>query len=67
MSMEYIRKTYKVPAKRGGEIRYTGNKSGPVLMKIIGSKGQYLKCRIIDGFYGGIEILLHPTWEIEYL
>lgn len=67
MSIGYIRKTYNVPAKRGGKLRYSGDKATPVLMEIIGTKGPYLKCRIADGFNAGLETLLHPTWEIEYI
>jgi hypothetical protein len=67
MSMQSIRQYYSVPAKRGGRLRYSGNKSATTLMEIIGSKDQYLRCRIIDGPNAGLQTLLHPTWEIEYL
>ena len=67
MSMEYIRKTYGVPAKRGGIIKYTGSKNEVVLMEIIGTKGHYLRCKMCKGVNSGLKTLLHPAWEIEYL
>ncbi len=65
MSMEYIRKTYNVPAKRGAEIMFRKcEHETPIRGKIVGSKGQYL--RVI--FRGNLGIkTLHPTWMIEYL
>ena len=63
--MEYIRKTYDVPAKRGMEITFQKciheKKSRGI---IVGSNGQYLRVR----FRGNLGIFtLHPTWMIEYL
>jgi hypothetical protein len=58
MSMEYIRKTYNIPAKRGKRIRFHGHDG-----VITGSLGCRLRAR-----FGGISTaLLHPTWDIEYL
>jgi len=58
MSIEYIRKTYNVPAKIGGRIEY---KSRPGT--IVGACSGYLKI-ILDG---ETEInSYHPTWEMEY-
>lgn len=59
MSMQYIRRTYGVPAKRGGRVTYKG-KPG----MITGSSGQYLRIRI-DGQKATRRY--HPTWEIVYL
>jgi len=57
--MEYIRKYYGVPAKRGGRIKFKG-KPGT----IVGSDRSYLRIR----FDGEKAIYTyHPTWEIEYL
>lgn len=66
MSMEYIRKTYKVPAKRGGRVRYTGDHNGKVARcgTIKSAIGGYLKI-LIDG--EKTARTFHPTWEIEYL
>lgn len=63
MSMDYIRKTYNVPAKRGGRVEYTHPK--PARMgTIIGADGARLRIRL-DGekFVGRY----HPTWELRYL
>ena len=65
MSMDYIRRTCGVLAKRGGRVRFSGNIGRtPLEGRIVGSAGGYLKV-LFDG-----EIqrrLLHPTWEVEYL
>lgn len=59
MSMEYIRKTYGVPAKRGARIRY--NPPGDTQFgTIVGSSGAYLKIRI-DG--DKVALRWHPTTE----
>lgn len=64
MSMEYIRRTYGVPAKRGNKVAF--NPTGYVrsIGVIIGSRGQYLRVRW-DG--DGATHTLHPTWRVEYL
>ena len=58
MSMEYIRKTYNVPAKRGGRIRFQGRDG-----IIVGTRDARLRAH----FDGIGTVALHPTWEIEYL
>ena len=60
MSMAYIRKTYSVPAQRGGRIRYEGQLSGV----IVGSSGAHLRVRFP---MLGKTAILHPTWRVEYL
>lgn len=63
MSMDYIRKTYGVPAKRGARIVYTGDISAR-LATIIGSRAARIKVRFDDSpIYGE----LHPTWNVQYL
>lgn len=57
MSLEYIRKTYGVPAKRGGRIRYDGK-----IGVIASAPGAYLRVS-----FGGKIRTLHPTWCVEYL
>ena len=63
MSMEYIRRTYGVPARRGALIEHNPdgiNFTG----RIVGSKGAYLRVRMD----GATRIwTLHPTWRVEYL
>ncbi len=58
MSMEYIRKTYDVPAKRGAMVLYKGK---PGI--ITGSRGAHLRIKLDGDTKSGI---YHPTWEIEY-
>ncbi|UYT54105.1 hypothetical protein OHI65_06920 [Brucella sp. MAB-22] len=61
--MSWIRKTYRVPAKRGGRVKYTGGKQ-PQYGTIVDANGQYLVIRL-DG--EAHELSYHPTWEITYL
>lgn len=60
MSMEYIRKFYDVPAKRGMAVRFMGNRTG----KIVWSDGAYLRIK-----FSGCKIAknYHPTYTLEYL
>lgn len=66
MSMEYIRKHYGVPAKRGGRVRYTpdGNRYLAHEGVIVGSRGAYLRVRMGAEKNAGT---YHPTWDMEYL
>ena len=57
MSMEWIRRNYHVPAKRGGRVRFFGVE-GTIIKAT-----HYLYVRMDDGR----RILLHPTWKVEYL
>lgn len=57
--MEYIRLKYRVPAKRGARIKYSG-----IPGKITGSDGGYLLIKL-DGEKKSKRF--HPTWNIEYL
>ena len=67
MSMEYIRKRYGVPAKRGGRVRYTGNPDGKPVDGTITASAQgngHLFVRL-DG--NKHSYCFHPTWKLEYL
>ncbi len=64
MTMAYIRDAYRVPAKRGGRVEYTGDRSGPRLGTIIGTCSARLKIRL-DGETGAG--CYHPTWKLRYL
>lgn len=64
MSMEYIRSYYRVPAKRGGRVEYTGDKSNVRQGVITGSRGARLLIRFNDD---NCTYVFHPTWEIRYL
>lgn len=63
MSMEYIRKAYDVPAKRGGRVEYTGEGT-PEHGTITGADGHYLRVRMDGTKYAGN---YHPTWRMAYL
>lgn len=58
MSMDYIRRHYKVPARRGLRVKFQG-KPGV----ITGSSGAYLRIRLNGERRVG---RYHPTWEIDY-
>jgi hypothetical protein len=62
VSMQYIRDTYGVPAKRGAKVRYTGD-GGTRVGTIVASDGAYIRVRFPQA---GI-VSLHPTWKVEYL
>lgn len=64
MSLEYIRRTYKVPAKRGARVRYQGGQSEAMEGGITGSRNAYLRIRF-DGHKRSLQC--HPTWNMEYL
>lgn len=57
MSMEWIRRNYGVPAKRGGRVRFFG------MLGTITSASHHLRVHLDDGR----RVLLHPTWRVEYL
>ncbi len=57
--MDYIRRYYNVPAKRGSRVRFKGK-----LGTITGSRYAYLRIRLDSEKSSR---LYHPTWEIEYL
>jgi len=61
--MDYIRRTYRVPAKRGGRVKYTG-KGRDELGTIAGAAGAHLSIRL-DGVKHTLPF--HPTWKLEYL
>lgn len=59
--MAYIRRTYGVPAKRGGRVRfdYASYGEGRILSAVDG--------RLRVQFEGGESGILHPTWQVTYL
>ncbi|OIN06140.1 hypothetical protein BFS86_19750 [Shewanella algae] len=67
MSMEWVRKYYSVPAKRGGRIKYTGGWNDPS-KSIFGTIRSASNGRLniqLDG--ENYTSQFHPTWEITYL
>lgn len=63
MSLEYIRKTYGVPAERGGRVEYTGGAEA-IEGTITGADGAHVLIRL-DGRKRALPF--HPTWELRYL
>ena len=61
--LEYIRKTYAVPAKRGGRVRFTGG-IVPQEGTITRASGPHIMIHF-DGEKNSWP--MHPTWEITYL
>lgn len=57
--IEYIRKYYDVPAKKGVQIRFESDDYG----RIIGTDGPHLKARMNSGRVA----YFHPTYHLEYL
>lgn len=64
MSAAYVREHYRVPAKRGARIRFSGLDNTPRNGTIVAFKGQYLRVRFDDS---NVILTLHPTWKVEYL
>jgi hypothetical protein len=62
MSMDYIRRAYKVPAKRGMTVTIVGD-GARIQARIVGSRGQYLRLWIPGGKRSH---LYHPTDALEY-
>jgi hypothetical protein len=69
MSLEYIRRTYHVPAKRGGIIVYGASDGESIKARITGARGHQLRARMerTDGTFNRRSALFHPTWHITYL
>jgi hypothetical protein len=65
MSMEAVRRAYKVPAKRGGRILYDGD-GRPQIGTIMSASGTYLKV-YFEGEPRLRRHTLHPTWHVKYL
>jgi hypothetical protein len=63
MSIDWIRKSYQVPAKVGGRVEYTGGKT-PCFGTITGARGGHLRIKL-DGDFSSNPY--HPTWELRYL
>jgi hypothetical protein len=68
MSMDYIRKTYGVPAKRGSAVLYSPPNEKPRRGRILGADGTYLRVQL-EARPGMVQkpTVHHPTWHLEYL
>lgn len=66
MTMAYIRKSYLVPAKRGGRVEYTGEgPDKPELGTITSARGARLMIRLDKS--PRFPLPFHPTWRLRYL
>ena len=63
MSMDHIRRTYGVPAKRGARVQFTDAVKA-VQGTIVGSRGQYIRVRWDET---GFIHTMHPTWMMVYI
>lgn len=66
MSMDYIRRTYGVPARRGGRVRVEAYPGVRGMGTITSAPGAHLRIRF-DGDAKTHHAPFHPTWNIEYL
>jgi hypothetical protein len=64
MSLEYIRSAYNVPARRGGKITFTPCAGICKQGFVVAARGKYIRVRFADMRR---TVLLHPTWQVEYL
>ena len=68
MSLDYIRRAYGVPAKRGVRVRYTDEQGARWNGRITSALGSRLRVLVDDrvpGYRG--RLILHPTYRVEYL
>ena len=64
MSVDYIRRYYGVPARRGVRVTWWGCMTERKLHgTIVGARGQYLRIRFDDEARART---LHPTWLLAY-
>lgn len=59
MTMEYIRRTYGVPAKRGGKVKFNGTPG-----VITSARGAYLRVLLNEVKHPAI---CHPRYCMEYI
>ena len=68
MTLEYIRRAYEVPARRGGRVRYTNGQGVVLNCTIKSAKGSHLIVAVDDKANGQRNRMkLHPTWQVEYV
>lgn len=65
--LEYIRRTYQVPAYRGALVRY-GSSCGTLVLRIRSAKSGRLYCSPNDANpRDRRRMVLHPTWHMHYI
>ena len=62
--MEYIRKTYGVPAKRGATVKFTTITGSVWIGKIRSALNGQLRVQFAGMNYVST---MHPVWNLEYL
>jgi hypothetical protein len=68
MSLEYIRNYYGVPAKRGARIRYTDGRGVARTGRITAARSARILVLLDEpGPDYPARVVLHPTWQVEYL
>ena len=63
MSMEYIRRAYGVPAKRGARVEFCWPEGSSRPGTIVGSRGARLRIRLDGDNYVGN---YHPLWKLRF-
>jgi len=58
--MKYVRDYYKVPAKRGGYVKFDGRRA-----VILSADNGHLNIQFLAPCIG-IHARVHPTWRMEY-
>jgi hypothetical protein len=67
-AMEYIRRTYNVPAKRGARVRFIDECGTEWTGRITSARSGRLRVLPDDRVQGcRTRLILHPTWNVEYL
>lgn len=69
MSMDYIRRTYRVPARRGGRVVYTDSDGVKFYCTIKSATSSGHLRVLVDDRIAGYRwrMKLHPTFNLEYL
>lgn len=67
MSMQRIRDYYSVPAKKGGFLNFTDTYGSVFKCQILSASDDKLRVRIVSDISFGKRLILHPTWNVQYL
>ena len=66
-ALEYIRETYKVPARRGALVRYDSS-CGAIFLRIRSARNGRIYCSPRDADPKDTRrMIMHPTWKLTYL
>lgn len=67
MSIQRVRDYYSVPAKIGGFLHYTDTDGSILKCKILSANDGKLRVRVVSEKLFGSRLILHPTWNVNYL